>query len=78
MLTFFVLTLSAQGKTTLARLLYRFMRAYGVLTKDIFLEKNGMDMKGEVRPARLTLPSKPRYSRDCSPRHPGWGPRPRH
>ena len=31
------------GKTTIARLLFRFLRAYGVLTKDAFVEKNGLD-----------------------------------
>ena len=37
------------GKTSFARLLYRFMRAYGVLKSDheIFVERNGLELKGE-------------------------------
>lgn len=35
------------GKTTLARLVYKFFRAYGVLSKDVFEECNGLELKGE-------------------------------
>merc|ERR1711871_1423727 len=35
------------GKTTLARLFARFMYAYGVLPKNVFIEKNGLEMKGK-------------------------------
>jgi SpoVK/Ycf46/Vps4 family AAA+-type ATPase len=37
------------GKTSFARLLYRFMRAYGILKSDheIFIERNGLELKGE-------------------------------
>ena len=35
------------GKTTLARLVYKFFRAYGVLSKDVFEERNGLELKGE-------------------------------
>ena len=35
------------GKTTLARLFARFMFAYGVLPRDTFVEKNGLEMKGK-------------------------------
>jgi SpoVK/Ycf46/Vps4 family AAA+-type ATPase len=35
------------GKTTLARLIYSFFRAYGVLSKDVFEERNGLELKGE-------------------------------
>ena len=35
------------GKTTLARLVYKFFRAYGVLPKDVFEECNGLELKGE-------------------------------
>lgn len=35
------------GKTTFARILFRFLRAYGVLTRDSFVEINGLDLKGE-------------------------------
>lgn len=37
------------GKTSFARLLYRFMRAYGILKSDheIFVERNGLELKGE-------------------------------
>ena len=35
------------GKTTLARLVYKFFRAYGVLSKDVFVEHNGLELKGE-------------------------------
>ena len=35
------------GKTTLARLYSRFMYAYGILPRDTFIEKNGLEMKGK-------------------------------
>ena len=35
------------GKTTLARLIARFLYAYGVLPKDSFVEKNGLELKGK-------------------------------
>ena len=35
------------GKTTFARLLSRFMFTYGLLTKDHFVEKNALELKGE-------------------------------
>eukprot|EP01051_Picozoa_sp_SAG22_P010407 SAG22_NODE_936_length_6422_cov_3.290843_1_plen_1340_part_00 len=35
------------GKTTFARLLFRFLRAYGVLSKDAFVEKNALELMGE-------------------------------
>ena len=35
------------GKTTLARLVSRFLHAYGVLPKDSFVEKNGLELKGK-------------------------------
>jgi len=35
------------GKTTLARLVSRFLHAYGVLPKDTFVEKNGLELKGQ-------------------------------
>jgi SpoVK/Ycf46/Vps4 family AAA+-type ATPase len=35
------------GKTTMARLLFRYLHAYGVLPKDTFVEKNGLEMKGK-------------------------------
>merc|ERR1719261_1103697 len=35
------------GKTTFARLLFKFLRAYGVLSKDTFVEKNALELKGE-------------------------------
>jgi hypothetical protein len=35
------------GKTTLARVIYTFFRAYGVLSKDVFEERNGLELKGE-------------------------------
>ena len=34
------------GKTTFARMLHKFMYAYGVLPKDNFVEKNGLELKG--------------------------------
>jgi hypothetical protein len=34
------------GKTTFARLLGRFMHAYGLLPKDAFVEKNALELKG--------------------------------
>ena len=35
------------GKTTLVRLIARFLYAYGVLPKDSFVEKNGLELKGK-------------------------------
>ncbi|CAJ1421534.1 unnamed protein product [Effrenium voratum] len=35
------------GKTTFARLLARFFHTYGVLPKDSFVEKNGLELKAE-------------------------------
>ena len=37
------------GKTMFSRLLYRFMRAYGVLKSDheVFVERNGLELKGQ-------------------------------
>ncbi|KAK3258648.1 hypothetical protein CYMTET_32312 [Cymbomonas tetramitiformis] len=35
------------GKTTFARLLHRFLHAYGVLSKNVFVEKNGLELKSE-------------------------------
>eukprot|EP00931_Biecheleriopsis_adriatica_P119606 TRINITY_DN9482_c0_g1_i1.p1 TRINITY_DN9482_c0_g1~~TRINITY_DN9482_c0_g1_i1.p1 ORF type:complete len:1700 (-),score=447.62 TRINITY_DN9482_c0_g1_i1:54-5153(-) len=35
------------GKTTFARLLARFFHTYGVLSKDSFVEKNGLELKAE-------------------------------
>ena len=35
------------GKTTFSRLLFRFLHAYGVLPKDIFVEKNALELKGK-------------------------------
>ena len=35
------------GKTTLARLIHRFLRAYGVLKKDVFIEANALELKAE-------------------------------
>eukprot|EP00931_Biecheleriopsis_adriatica_P077094 TRINITY_DN50717_c0_g1_i1.p1 TRINITY_DN50717_c0_g1~~TRINITY_DN50717_c0_g1_i1.p1 ORF type:complete len:1004 (+),score=228.82 TRINITY_DN50717_c0_g1_i1:64-3012(+) len=35
------------GKTTFARLLFKFLRAHGVLKKDVFIERNALELKGE-------------------------------
>merc|ERR1712217_1022026 len=35
------------GKTTFARLLFRFLRAHGVLKKDVFIERNALELKGQ-------------------------------
>ena len=35
------------GKTTLARLISRFLHLYGVVSKDNFVEINGLDLKGQ-------------------------------
>ena len=35
------------GKTTFARLAAKFLRAYGVLGEDTFVEKNGLELKGD-------------------------------
>lgn len=34
------------GKTTFARLLHKFLHAYGILRRDAFVERNGLDLKG--------------------------------
>ena len=34
------------GKTTAARLLFRALRAYGLLRKDVFVERNALELKG--------------------------------
>merc|ERR1719230_1754805 len=35
------------GKTTFARLLARLLRAHGVLKKDVFIERNALELKGQ-------------------------------
>jgi len=35
------------GKTTFARLLAKLLRAHGVLKKDVFIERNALELKGE-------------------------------
>ena len=35
------------GKTTLARLMFKFLRVYGVLKKDVFIEMNALELKGQ-------------------------------
>merc|ERR1719299_339418 len=35
------------GKTTFARLMFRTLRALGVLKKDVFIEKNALELKGK-------------------------------
>jgi stage V sporulation protein K len=35
------------GKTTIARLIARYLHAFGVLPRDRFVEKNGLEMKGQ-------------------------------
>ena len=35
------------GKTTVARLIARYLHAFGVLPRDRFVEKNGLEMKGK-------------------------------
>jgi len=35
------------GKTTFARLLFKFLRAYGVLKKDVFIECNALELKAK-------------------------------
>merc|ERR1719420_267083 len=35
------------GKSTFARLLFRVLRAHGVLKKDVFIERNALELKGE-------------------------------
>lgn len=35
------------GKTTFARLLFRILRAHGILTKDSFIERNALQLKGQ-------------------------------
>ena len=38
---------TATGKTTLARLIAKYLHAFGVLPLDRFVEKNGLEMKGK-------------------------------
>ena len=35
------------GKTTIARLIARYLHAFGVLPRDRFVERNGLDLKGK-------------------------------
>ena len=35
------------GKTTVARLMFKFLHAYGVLKKNVFIEANALELKGE-------------------------------
>jgi len=35
------------GKTTFASLMFRTLRAHGVLKKDVFIERNALELKGE-------------------------------
>ena len=35
------------GKTTCARLFHNFLRAYGLLQKDVFIEANGLGLKAD-------------------------------
>ena len=35
------------GKSSFARLFFKFLRAYGMLPKDVLVEFNGLDLKGE-------------------------------
>ena len=35
------------GKTTYARLIFKVLHAYGILPRDNFVEKNGLDLKGQ-------------------------------
>merc|ERR1711937_75296 len=35
------------GKTTFARLMFRTLYAHGVLKKDVFIEKNALELKGQ-------------------------------
>ena len=57
------------GKTTAARLLFRALRAYGLLKKNVFVERNALELKGthigwtcpQVLPGRQL----------CSLAHPG-------
>merc|ERR1719191_1970115 len=35
------------GKTTFARLMFKMLRAYGVLTKDVFIERNVLELTGQ-------------------------------
>ena len=34
------------GKTTAARLLFRALKAYGLLQKNVFVERNALELKG--------------------------------
>ena len=46
------------GKTSFAKLIFRFYKAYGVLTNPdgLFVEKNGTDMKGVGNTLNPTRP----------------------
>merc|ERR1719183_119029 len=35
------------GKTTFARLMFRTLRAHGVLKRDVFIERNALELKGK-------------------------------
>ena len=35
------------GKSTFARLLFRFLHAYGICTREVFVEKNGLELKSD-------------------------------
>ena len=35
------------GKTTLARLMFKFLRNYGILKRDVFIEMNALELKGK-------------------------------
>ena len=43
------------GKTTIARLFYKFLRAYGILQSEhpIFVERNGLELKGGFFPTPI-------------------------
>ena len=36
------------GKSTWAELFFRFLRAYGVLAKDVFISTTGSDLRGDA------------------------------
>jgi SpoVK/Ycf46/Vps4 family AAA+-type ATPase len=35
------------GKTTFARLMFRMLRSHGILKKDVFVERNALELKGQ-------------------------------
>ena len=35
------------GKTTIARMIAKYLHAFGILPRDRFVEKNGLDLKGK-------------------------------